>query len=162
MRFETLWNNMKRELKPVVSSREQLMVEARWIVEQVTGQKLEYWQLQPEIELNYFHEKAVIACINKRVIERLPIQYVLEEAFFYGLQFKVNPDVLIPRPETELLVEKGLDWLTKNEIQKPSVLDLATGTGCIAFAIKKHAPLANVWASDVSKKALLVAKENAR
>ncbi|RZL40030.1 MAG: peptide chain release factor N(5)-glutamine methyltransferase [Pedobacter sp.] len=95
-----------------------------------------------------------------------PIQYVFGEAEFYGLKFKVNPSVLIPRPETEELVEwileccksSGYNGLDGNEID---VLDIGTGSGCIPIALKKHMPNANVSALDISIEALATAKENA-
>jgi release factor glutamine methyltransferase len=98
------------------------------------------------------------------IIQRLknhePIQYILGAADFYGLKFKVNPNVLIPRPETEELV-----WHVIKEIQKThpniAVLDIGTGSGCIAIAIKRHISDVAITAIDVSSQALDVAKENA-
>lgn len=162
MRFEKLHENLKRELKTVTASHEQLNAELRWIVEHITGQKLEYWILQPDVELNFAHEKTILAALEKRVVKRLPIQYVLGEAVFYGLEMRVTQDVLIPRPETELLVDKTLSWLKASTPDKPLILDLATGSGCIGLAIKKNYPKANIVASDISRKALAVAKGNSQ
>ena len=90
-----------------------------------------------------------------------PIQYITGEAWFYGLRFEVNENTLIPRPETEELVE----WILNSPItQNPSlitILDIGTGTGCIPIALKANLSQANVTAIDVSKKALEVAKRNA-
>jgi release factor glutamine methyltransferase len=91
-----------------------------------------------------------------------PIQYILEEAHFYGLNFKVNENVLIPRPETEELVE----WIisqNKDTVNAASLtlLDIGTGSGCIPIALAKHIPNAIVHSIDVSEKALEVAKRNA-
>lgn len=90
-----------------------------------------------------------------------PIQYITSEAWFYGLRFEVNENTLIPRPETEELVE----WILNSPItQNPSpinILDIGTGTGCIPIALKANLSQANVIAIDVSKKALEVAKRNA-
>lgn len=90
-----------------------------------------------------------------------PIQYSIGETYFYGLTFKVNEGVLIPRPETEELV----DWvLEKVKIMDPKplrLLDLGTGSGCIAISLKKNLPKANVSALDISSKALTIAQENA-
>jgi release factor glutamine methyltransferase len=85
-----------------------------------------------------------------------PVQYILGEAEFYGRKFKVNPSVLIPRPETELLVREVL-----NEISESSILDVGTGSGCIAITLKLEIPRATVFAIDISKDALHIAKENA-
>jgi len=87
-----------------------------------------------------------------------PVQQVLGEAFFYGLSLKINEDVLIPRPETEELV----DWVIKEiKDKKESVLDIGTGSGCIPIAIKKTLPSVKVSALDISVQALKVATANA-
>ena len=91
-----------------------------------------------------------------------PIQYITGEAWFYGLRFEVNENTLIPRPETEELVE----WIiesqkSKVQTQKLEILDIGTGTGCIPISLKANLPQANVSAIDVSDKALEVAKRNA-
>lgn len=87
-----------------------------------------------------------------------PIQYILGETDFYGSTFRVNKDVLIPRPETEELV----DWIVK-EYQNKSIkiLDIGTGSGCIAISLAKHIQNAMVHAMDISESALKIAKENA-
>jgi len=89
-----------------------------------------------------------------------PIQYMIGSTEFYGLNLKVNGDVLIPRPETEELV----DWIIKDHTGKQGmrVLDIGTGSGNIAVALAKNLPGADVWATDVSTPALRIAKENAR
>ncbi len=96
------------------------------------------------------------------ILERLkqsePVQYVLGYAWFCGLKFKVNKYVLIPRPETEELI----DWIVKqNKIQSPNILDIGTGSGCIAIALTKQIPEAKVVAMDISKDALHTATQNA-
>ncbi len=89
----------------------------------------------------------------------VPIQYIIGETEFYGLKFRLTPDVLIPRPETEELV----DWIIKETAQgKIFILDIGTGSGCIAISLAKHFPEAEVSAVDISSKALAVAEENAR
>ena len=90
-----------------------------------------------------------------------PIQYILGKTEFYGLPFLVNPSVLIPRPETEELVDWVLDSL-KTENNNGCILDIGTGSGCIAISIKKHLPGFNVSAIDISVKAIETALENAR
>ena len=105
-----------------------------------------------------------------QIIERLtnyePIHYVLGETEFFNLKFKVNPDVLIPRPETEELVEwvsddlKFVESSSDSAEQNVKILDIGTGCGCIPVALKKHHPKAQIFAMDVSAEALVVAKEN--
>ena len=99
----------------------------------------------------------------KEIVEGLrlykPIQYLLGIADFYGMEFKVTPDVLIPRPETAELVER---IITDYQSQAPRILDIGTGSGCIAISLAKHLPEAEVVAVDISPEALAVAEENAR
>lgn len=87
-----------------------------------------------------------------------PIQYILGETEFYGLPFKVTENTLIPRPETEELVELILETI---DFGVSSILDIGTGTGCIAISLAKHLPKTKVAAIDVSAEALKVAKQNA-
>ncbi|MEN9326521.1 MAG: peptide chain release factor N(5)-glutamine methyltransferase [Flavobacterium sp.] len=89
-----------------------------------------------------------------------PIQYITGEAWFYGLRFEVNENTLIPRPETEELVEWIVDGL-KIKGKGQRVLDIGTGSGCIPIALKKEIPSAQVSAIDVSEKALEMARKNA-
>lgn len=89
-----------------------------------------------------------------------PLQYILGAQDFFGLRFRVDSRVLIPRPETELLCEKALEYLRARPRAK--VLDLCTGSGALAVTLALRCPKAEVWACDVSPDALEVARENAR
>ncbi|WP_306565086.1 peptide chain release factor N(5)-glutamine methyltransferase [Flavobacterium lindanitolerans] len=97
--------------------------------------------------------------VLEKLEKEIPIQYILGKAHFYGLEFEVNENTLIPRPETEELVE----WIVKkNEFKgKIKILDIGTGSGCIAISLAKNLPDAEVFAIDVSEKALETAKKNA-
>lgn len=95
----------------------------------------------------------------KRRITGEPVDYILEYSEFMGLKFKVNSNVLIPRPETELIVEQANKFITENNFKY--VLDLCTGSGAIAVSVAYHNNNVSVVASDISKKALQIAKENA-
>ncbi len=95
------------------------------------------------------------------LLQHKPVQYILGEAWFYNLKLKVNENVLIPRPETEELVELVLSKAMNIKNTTPVLLDIGTGSGCIAIALKKNMPAAIVTAIDVSKEALQIAKENA-
>ncbi|RMF30637.1 MAG: peptide chain release factor N(5)-glutamine methyltransferase, partial [Bacteroidetes bacterium] len=105
-----------------------------------------------------------LRAIGERLASGEPVQYVLGQADFYGLKFRVSPAVLIPRPETEELVAEGLKFLRALDPEQapPTVLDVGTGSGCIALTLKKHAPRTRVLALDLSAEALEVARENAR
>jgi release factor glutamine methyltransferase len=96
----------------------------------------------------------------KRRANHEPLQYILGWKEFYGHSFKVEAGVLIPRPETEHLVETALEYLKKNNWVSPKILDLGTGSGCIAISIAKAWPV-EVWAVDQSEKALEIACKNA-
>lgn len=89
-----------------------------------------------------------------------PLPYILGHWEFFALEFEITSDVLIPRPETELLVEKAIRWLT-NHPEARSVADIGTGSGAIAVSIAKHIPDVQILATDISTKALAVAKRNA-
>jgi release factor glutamine methyltransferase len=99
-----------------------------------------------------------------QAIERLqsgePLPYVLGHWEFFGMDFEISPAVLIPRPETELLVEHAISWLTSYPGRR-RVLELGTGSGCIAVAIARHVPDVLIVASDISAPALRIAQQNA-
>ncbi|SMO59448.1 release factor glutamine methyltransferase [Saccharicrinis carchari] len=91
--------------------------------------------------------------------QQVPIQYIVGHTLFYGLTFYVDKNVLIPRPETEELVQ----WIIQDtEFTAPAILDIGTGSGCIPIALKKHMPQAKVTAWDISPKAITLAKRNAK
>nr|WP_309760274.1 peptide chain release factor N(5)-glutamine methyltransferase [Flavobacterium sp.] len=127
-------------------------------------QKLKRIDLALQPDLLFSKEEIVVwNSILEELKKEIPIQYLLGSTSFYGLDFEVNPNVLIPRPETEELVE----WIIRNnsKIEKPKdlkILDIGTGSGCIAISLAKNLPNATVSAIDVSEKALATAKKNAQ
>ena len=117
--------------------------------------------LQPDLAFSESEFK-IWSSILEQLKKEIPIQYILGVTHFYGLEFEVNSAVLIPRPETEELV----DWIVlkskiKNQKSKLKILDIGTGSGCIAIALAKNLPNAQVFALDVSEQALATAKTNA-
>ncbi len=107
-------------------------------------------------------QAAAFARIFKRRMRGEPLQYILGSTEFMGFKFKVDPRALIPRPETEILVDQAVNKLKLNhKIKQPKVLDLGCGSGCIAVAIAKLLPQSSVWALDISQAALALAQENA-
>ena len=117
--------------------------------------------LQPDLVFSK-EEIQVWNSIMAQLKLEIPIQYLLGKTSFYGLDFEVNPDVLIPRPETEELV----DWIISNSLKieqskNLKILDIGTGSGCIAISLAKNIPNAQISALDVSEKALATAKKNA-
>lgn len=120
-----------------------------WIVSHpevgLTGPDLSAWQ----VKLNSL-EKGT------------PLPYVLGHWEFFGLDFKVSPDTLIPRPETEILVEQAISWLDESHNTRCRVADIGTGTGCIAISIAKNESHSTVYATDLSLPALKIAVDNAQ
>ncbi len=106
-------------------------------------------------------EKAFHSGISK-ILEGMPMNYVLGYCWFYGYKLKVNDDVLIPRYETEELVLQILKRIDRFERKDLVLADIGTGSGAIAISLKKEEPELNVYASDISLKAIEVAKENAK
>ncbi len=94
----------------------------------------------------------------KQIVQWRPVQYILGKQEFMGIEFLVNENVLIPQPDTEILVEQTIKIAQNYE--KPSLLDLCTGSGAIAISIAHYLPNSLVFASDISKQALDIAKQN--
>ena len=99
--------------------------------------------------------------ITERLKKNEPVQYVLGEAWFAGMKFKVNKNVLIPRPETEELVDWIVKESQKSKVKSQNIIDIGTGSGCIPITLKHQLPEANVSAIDVCSEALFKATENA-
>ena len=142
-------------LSPIYGDRE-----ARSITRLVLEKKLELNSTQLSFErfrLLTQPQIQALQLILKRLLTNQPVQYILGEADFFGLIFKVNQHVLIPRPETEELVEWVIA-LSKN--RGAHILDIGTGSGCIPIALAKSLPDASIEGCDVSTEALVVANEN--
>ncbi len=136
--------------------------EIRNFVYLIFSHLLNYSKIEIHIKDDEAISKHIVNKIDE-IVNRLchyePIQYILGQTEFYGYPIKVSPGVLIPRPETEELA----DWIIKeNTEQQKSILDIGTGSGCIAIALAKHLPASHITAIDISKEAIEIAKENAR
>lgn len=132
--------------------------EAQMLLQAITGLTRTALVTRPEHPVSAEHQRTFLDwCARRRAGE--PLAYLIGYREFYSLDFAVGPDVLIPRPETELLVELALGRIAGGARR---VVDLGTGTGAVAIAIAKNAPLAEVWAIDLSAKALAVARANAK
>ncbi len=118
-----------------------------------------------QISANQMLDKAQIQAFETNYLPRLkqgePLQYILGEADFFGLKFRVSPDVLIPRQETEELVDQVLQLKKQYLNSTPKILDIGTGSGCIAISIQKKWKSAQVSALDISLDALTLAQANA-
>lgn len=106
-------------------------------------------------KINKYTEEAV-----EKINNGYPIQYLIGYVNFYGLKINISPDTLIPRYETEYLVEKLIDYIKKYNFKNPEILDLCTGSGCIGLTLKHEIPTSSVDLSDISEKALHIAKQN--
>lgn len=104
---------------------------------------------------------AYFDAILNRLLKHEPLQYILGYTWFCGMKFSVNEHVLIPRPETEELVDLVVEHCRKNNLQHPIVLDLGTGSGCIPVSVKKNIPGAKVFGTDIMEDALKLAEQNA-
>lgn len=150
-------NHINSELQGIYAPNE-IQSFAYLIIENVCGMS------RTEIIVN---KNTIFSEVNRQImnsfVEKLknnmPIQYILGKSYFYNAEFKVTPSVLIPRPETEELV----DWVVADmrKMDRPRILDIGTGSGCIAISIKKALPNTPVSAFDISEEALAVALENA-
>ncbi|WP_243109399.1 peptide chain release factor N(5)-glutamine methyltransferase [Anaerophilus nitritogenes] len=105
-------------------------------------------------------EKMFWKCIHKR-IEGVPVQYIIKRQEFMGLDFYVEEGVLIPRPDTEILVETVIEWAKNRNTETIRILDLGTGSGAISISLCKYIKNSFVYALDLSHKALSIAKKNA-
>lgn len=153
----TIREYIKRELDHIYSQGEisaiiQLILESKLKISIIESLSYKLTNLS-DSELNILNE------ILEKLKTKEPIQYILGETHFYNLDFIVNKNVLIPRPETEELIE----WIINdNKEQTITILDIGTGSGCIAISLAKHIPSVEVHAWDISPKALEVSKINAQ
>jgi len=130
-------------------------LDAEILLADLLGVGRAYLYAHPEQEVS---ERVFQECMRRleRRLKREPLAYILGRAEFYALEFTVTPDVLVPRPETEVLVEAVLAK------QPATVADIGTGSGCIAVAVAVNLPQVRVWATDISAGALRIAAENAQ
>lgn len=157
MTIQNAFLQLRNKLSTIYEQAEAESI-ADWVFEKLTTRK-RMDRLMHQQDLLSALQKEQLAYYTMQLLTRKPVQYVLEEAWFAGLCFFVNEEVLIPRPETEELVQ----WIAAdNPGKRLSILDIGTGSGCIPIALQKKLPLAEIWACDISKGALRVADHNAK
>ncbi len=137
---------------------EQPLLEAQALLQHVTNQPKVWLMTHPEAELPP-NQQAHLAELVRRRVSGEPLPYILGRWEFYGLEFEVTPAVLIPRPESELLVETALAWLATHPGPN-CALDVGTGSGCIAITLAKKSRDLAICAVDISAAALRVAQRN--
>ena len=157
------------KLKTIYDDREAENI-SDWVFESLTGMKRWERRANQHKEINNSEYQQLQKYLQE-LLKHKPVQYVLNEAWFYKMKFFVNEDVLIPRPETEELVEWIINEFKAQNVNdsKPihlsgrqaNILEIGSGSGCISISLKKELPVANVTAIDISEKALEVAKKNA-
>lgn len=159
MVLKTFKSKLLQELSAIYDEKE---IESFFylLLESYHGEKRIDLALNPEMEMDASQlvkwESALSELKNQK-----PIQYIIGETEFYGLPFLVNENTLIPRPETEELVEWIVVESRKSAVESLKILDIGTGSGCIAISLAKNFPNVEVFAVDVSEKALAVAQKNA-
>lgn len=135
-------------------------LDAQVLLSHILGQRRSWILAHPDPTLTIKQRQTLTHALH-RLESGIPLPYVLGHWEFYKLDFTLTPHVLIPRPETELLVEEAIVWLRDNPSRR-SCADIGTGSGCIAVTLAVNVPGAEILATDISPSALRVAQENAR
>ena len=161
MRLREAWARSRRELERAAIP--DAGIEAQVLLRNALGIDRATFHASPDRELSDEDAKAFERTVARR-IEGEPLSYITGRREFYGLDFVVTPDVLVPRHETELLVEAALGYARSRGGRESAltIADIGIGSGCIAVALAAHLPSATVYATDVSGGALRVAGENVR
>lgn len=154
----SLGNWLHAAIQLLSVSSERPMAEAQWLAAYGLERGRAWVAARPEVILDGEQQRRLDDLLQRRVAGE-PLPYILGEWEFYGLRLRVSPAVLIPRPETELLVEDGLAWLAENPNRRRAA-DVGTGSGCIAAALATRVQDLRFVAVDFSRAALRVAGEN--
>ena len=158
MSIKELYRNFLVQLQKIYSLSEATVI-TDWVFEKMISLKRTDILKNPEKQITPAAKKLVQSALQELLLHK-PVQYVLGEAWFYHMKLKVNEHVLIPRPETEELVEQLIKD-RKSKLTDPVILDIGAGSGCIPIAIKKNLPASIVTSIDISEPALALATENA-
>lgn len=140
---------------------DEAQIESEHMLMHLLGQNRAGVYLRKQDALKSEQEKQFFIWIERRE-KRVPLAYLLGDVFFHSLKLKVRPGCLIPRPETERLVDEAIQLLRKDQIQSPVIMDVGTGSGAIALAILAAFPDAKAVMVDISADALEIARENAK
>lgn len=136
---------------------EDATIKAKTLLSYLLDKSKEYLIINSEQELE---QENIFRKHIKELIEGKPLQYITKTQEFFGIEFYVDENVLIPQPDTEILVEEVIEIARRENRKK--ILDLCTGSGCIAIALSENIENSNIMATDISKKALEIAKKNDR
>lgn len=150
---------LKLKQKKIISAS----LDAEILLSETIGQPKEFLYTHPEYSLKKSEEKKFKDFIRRRTLGE-PVSYILGRKEFFGLEFKVKKNTLIPRPETEILVEKVIEFIKISDFDfriSNFICDIGTGSGAIAIALAKNLPRAKIIATDISAAALKIARTNA-
>jgi len=158
MTINTAYHQLLYQLFELYDDREAANI-ADWVIEYITGQRRIERILYKDLPLNDGQQQQ-LETFTQQLLQHKPVQYVLQEAWFAGMKFFVKEGVLIPRPETDELVEliSSFKFQVSGSLQ---ILDIGTGSGCIPIALKKRLPASSILSIDISEDALAIAKKNA-
>ena len=130
-------------------------LDARILLSHVLGYDITSLILNRDQELPSRHSILLHHCVQQR-LSSMPVAYIIGKKEFYGMDFLVTPEVLIPRPETECMI----DWISRNLPHPPRIIDIGTGTGCIAISLATLYPESHILGCDISEYALSIARKN--
>jgi release factor glutamine methyltransferase len=161
MTIESAYQELIQQLLSLYENGESAAI-ADLVIEYLTGINKNERLLRKEKTLSLEQENQ-LQHFTQQLLEKKPVQYVLQQAWFANMKFFVNESVLIPRPETEELVELIFNDYKKiiHSVESFSILDIGTGSGCIPIALKKKIPNAVITAIDISEAAIAIAEKNA-
>ncbi len=159
MTIQEAYKKLLFQLGELYDNREAANI-ADMVIEHITGYQKTNRIIHKNVLLN-IQQEVQLQKFTEQLLQSKPIQYVLQEAWFAGMNFFVNENVLIPRPETEELIEWISQEIRNQNINAKTVLDVGSGSGCIPIALKKKNESILISSLDISKDALIVARKNA-
>src|SRR5579859_1016670 len=159
MELQQAQEGLVAQIRPLYDEREASLI-ADWVMEQITGLKKIDRILQKKTHLQP-EKLELLKQYTGELRTGRPVQYVLHESWFMGMKLYVDEHVLIPRPETEELVQWAIGEMALHPAPESAILDVGTGSGCIAIALQRQLPGTTVHACDISENALAIAKRNA-
>ena len=151
---------LSEKLLPVCQIKESAQAESMWMLEKITGKNEAELLSQEEVSLTDDQERILEKFVSERVGNKKPLQYILGETPFCGLQIIVEPPVLIPRPETEEWTDWLINKLEPVKNNKLKILDIGSGSGCIALALAKSLPNSKIIGIDIHPDAIALGEKN--
>jgi release factor glutamine methyltransferase len=162
MIISELIHSIAERLKKIHDNPVECQQDAWWMLQAITKKSEAELLAQKDIVLLPEQQKLLDDWLNKHIAQHEPLQYLLGTVPFCGLDILVEPPVLIPRPETEEWCCRLIEQLKTMPNKNLTILDIGSGSGCLAIALAKNFPQAQVYAVDISDKALALSKKNAR